>query len=292
MEGLSKLLADYGRFPVLPPQQQLHLAREVRLWLDWEGPEPVPAAIKRRGIRAKQRLIETNLRLVVMVAKRFKSLVKSDDVFQDLIQVGTIGLSRAVEKFDPSRGYAFSTYAHAWIRQAVGRVASTYLQPVYVPDGAQRRYKELCRMVEDFQTRYGVRPTIEELQRLSGLSQQQVEDSLVIGRVKTIASLNQMQVNFDSELALLDSITDPDEILPDEYIEIAERDELTQTLLGVVDASDRELLEQIYIHSKSQISIAAEMGVSRASVVYRCSNALRKAREASELLTAWGAVAA
>jgi RNA polymerase sigma factor (sigma-70 family) len=292
MEGLSKLLADYGRFPVLPPQQQLHLAREVRLWLDWEGPEPVPAAIKRRGIRAKQRLVETNLRFVVTVAKRFKSLVKSDDVFQDLIQVGTIGLSRAVEKFDPARGYQFSTYAFAWIRQAVGRVASTYLMPVYVPDTAQRRYKELCRMVEDYQREHGRRPGMEELQRLSGLGRKEIETSLVIGRVKTIASLDQMQINFDNELALLDSITDPDEILPDEYIELAERDELTQTLLGVVDAPDRELLEQLYILSKSQQSIAAEMGLSRTTVAIRCNNALRRARQASELLTAWGALAA
>ena len=147
-------------------------------------------------------------------------------------------------------------------------------------------------MVEDYQREHGRRPGMEELQRLSGLGRKEIETSLVIGRVKTIASLDQMQINFDNELALLDSITDPDEILPDEYIELAERDELTQTLLGVVDAPDRELLEQLYILSKSQQSIAAEMGLSRTTVAIRCNNALRRARQASELLTAWGAVAA
>ena len=286
------MLADYGRFPVLPPRQQLHLSREVRLWLDWPGSEPVPAAIKRRGIRAKQRLIETNLRLVVTVAKKYKSLARNDETFQDLIQVGSIGLSRAVEKFDPARGYQFSTYAFCWIKQAVGRVAATYLMPVYIPECAQRRYKELSRMVASYEEAHGRRPSMETLQQLSGLGQAEINNSLVIGKVKTIASLDQMQNNFDCELALLDSITDPDEILPDEYIELEERDDLARTLLSVVDHSDRELLEQLYIFQKTQQSIATELGISRATIGSRHAGALARAREAAQLLETWGVVAA
>jgi RNA polymerase sigma factor (sigma-70 family) len=252
----------------------------------------MPAAIRRRGIRAKQRLMETNLRLVVMVAKRYKSAARNDEAFQDLIQVGTFGLNRAIEKFDPARGYQFSTYAFAWIRQSVGRAAANLGLPIYIPETAQRRFKELSRMVEDYETTHGHRPSIEKLQELSGLPKVVLETSLAIARVKVVRSLDQAHDGTDGDTCYLDSISDPDATLPDEYVQGQEREDLAATLLAAVDDWDRELLEELYYDSKSAQTIAAERSISRGTVGIRHAGALRRAREAAELLEAWGAVAA
>ncbi|MDC0319882.1 sigma-70 family RNA polymerase sigma factor, partial [Synechococcus sp. AH-551-G03] len=136
-------LRDIGRVPLLSHQQEITLGRQVQELMDLEGLEAelkdqrggeevareevakaagVSAAqLKRKlqaGRRAKERMVAANLRLVVSVAKKY---TKRNMELLDLIQEGTIGLVRGVEKFDPTRGYKFSTYAYWWIRQGITR---------------------------------------------------------------------------------------------------------------------------------------------------------------------------
>ena len=112
---------------MLTPAEEVHLGGLVRRWQDWEpSPAEAPPAVARRGIRARNRIVAANLRLVAMVASR----IGGDGLLVDRLQNGAIGLVRAAEKFDPSRGYKFSTYSYLWIRQGIdyGELAETTIR--------------------------------------------------------------------------------------------------------------------------------------------------------------------
>lgn len=129
-----------NRFPLLTSTEELHLSRQVQEWL--QHPEPCPPLLQRRGQRAKRRMIEANLRLVHNVWKRFGAYLPIDP--EDLLQEGTIGLNRAVEKFDPTKGYKFSTYAYWWIRQTMGAVGNRGGSSIRLPsDTSELRRRHL-----------------------------------------------------------------------------------------------------------------------------------------------------
>ena len=109
--------------PLLTHEEELLLGRSVQQWLALEiegSPTPEQKRIIRRGQKAKERMFNANLRLVVSIAKRYTRAVTKLEL-ADLIQEGCIGLNRAIEKFDPARGYKFSTYSYWWIRQGITR---------------------------------------------------------------------------------------------------------------------------------------------------------------------------
>lgn len=113
--------------PLLTPAEELHLGAMVREWQDWPGgPDAAPASVKRRGLRARDRMIQANLRLVVNVAKRYHRAIERRRLApEDALQEGSFGLMRGAELFDPAKGYKFSTYAYWWVRQAITRWLSS-----------------------------------------------------------------------------------------------------------------------------------------------------------------------
>jgi DNA-directed RNA polymerase sigma subunit (sigma70/sigma32) len=120
---MSDVLGDYlnsiSRIPLLTSDEELHLGRMVRRWQD--DAKPAPSVI-RTAKKALDRIVSANLRLVVSYVKRYRRRIAHLNIeLIDLIQAGNIGLIRAAEKFDPSRGYRFSTYAYWWIRHSVSR---------------------------------------------------------------------------------------------------------------------------------------------------------------------------
>ena len=107
-----------GRIPLLTSAEELHLGALVRRWQDWEPtPAEAPARVVRQGLRARNRIVSANLRLVALVVER--TAQPAHVALEDALQAGCIGLLRAAEKFDPARGYKFSTYSYLWIRQAL-----------------------------------------------------------------------------------------------------------------------------------------------------------------------------
>jgi RNA polymerase primary sigma factor len=123
---MSDAFGDYlhriGRVPLLTPAEELHLGTVVQEWLSSSTPA---MGLERRGRRAMDRMVTANLRLVVSVTRHYQTRIRHLQIDPlDVIQAGTLGLIRAVERYSPSRGYRFSTYAYWWIRQAVNR----YLQ--------------------------------------------------------------------------------------------------------------------------------------------------------------------
>lgn len=107
-----------GRIPRLTAAEELHLGALVRAWQDWPPtPDEAPPAVRRRGLRARNRLVSANLRWVATVIDRIPR--PRHVALEDALQAGSIGLVRAAEKFDPARGYKFSTYSYLWIRQSL-----------------------------------------------------------------------------------------------------------------------------------------------------------------------------
>ena len=164
-DGLALYLRRIARTRLLTPAEELALARRI----------------ERGDLAAKDRMIEANLRLVVHVAKRYQR-EDSGLTLPDLIQEGTIGLVRAVEKFDHRRGHRFSTYAILWIRQAVGRALADKGRIVRLPVPVNERVRRIERAERDLTARLGAVPTLDELAADLGWEVEEVERLRGAGR--------------------------------------------------------------------------------------------------------------
>jgi RNA polymerase primary sigma factor len=152
LDSLSLFMNDLRHCSRLQPWEETALARRIELG----DPD------------ARSRMIEGNLGLVLVIARRYKSA--SSRELQDLIQEGTIGLIRAVEKFDWRRGRKFSTYATWWIRQAIERSGANTADTIRVPEEVQQHRRRLTRVADAHEAKHGVKPTLGELVIESKLS--------------------------------------------------------------------------------------------------------------------------
>jgi RNA polymerase primary sigma factor len=158
-DSLQLFLADVGKHKLLTAADEVILAK----------------SIERGDPTAKRRMIESNLRLVVSIAKGYRGLGVP---FLDLIQEGTLGLNRAVEKFDWRRGYKFSTYATWWIRQSVQRAVANHARTIRVPVHVVERQQKLSRAARRLEVELGREATKEELAEATGLPMQHIEVAL------------------------------------------------------------------------------------------------------------------
>ena len=207
-DALQLFLREAGRHPLLTAAQEVELAKRI----------------ERGDESAKQHMIQANLRLVVSIAKNYRN---QGLPFLDLIQEGTLGLIRAVEKFDWRRGYKFSTYATWWIRQAVARALADKARTIRMPVHIVERLQKMNRAERNLWTQLGREPSLEEIAEEASLPIQQAREVRAAARAAT--SLDQPVG--DQEEAVLGDFVAGEGPLPDEQVELSLRSQALQQAL-------------------------------------------------------------
>jgi RNA polymerase primary sigma factor len=220
-DSLQLFLADVGRHKLLTAAEEVALAKRI------ERGDPV----------AKRKMIESNLRLVVSIAKGYRGLGVP---FLDLIQEGTLGLNRAVEKFDWRRGFKFSTYATWWIRQSVQRAVANHARTIRVPVHVVERQQMLSRAARRLEVELGRDATKQELAEATGLPIQHVDEAL--GAAHASVSLNQT-VGADDEGELGDLFADREAADPFDEAEESLRRQSIRRALDALPERERRILE-------------------------------------------------
>ena len=259
-DPLQLFLNDIGRHRLLTAADEVALAKRV----------------ERGDLDAKERMINSNLRLVVSVAKRYQG---HGVPLLDLIQDGVLGLNRAVEKFDWRRGYKFSTYATWWIRQAVQRSVANQARTIRVPVHVHERRQKLGRARQRLQLELGREPTVDELASATGLQPDHVEEALAVADASV--SLNQaVGSEGDGELGELLS----DDTAPDPAEEAGEtlRREAVRSVVARLPERERRVVELRFGLDSEPWALEAigrELGLTRERVRQLEAAALNRLRD-------------
>jgi RNA polymerase primary sigma factor len=224
LDSLRLYLRSIGRVPLLSPEEEVLLARRI----------------ERGDIAAKEHMVEANLRLVVSIAKGY---VGRGLTFLDLIQEGSLGLIRAVEKFDYRRGYKFSTYATWWIRQAVTRAIADKGRTIRIPVHMVERLNKLIHAERQLIQRLGREPSAAEIA---------VELECPVREVRDVMRLAQQPVSLEKpvgeedDTALADFVEDVSAESPFEIASEALRRETIECVLASLPRREREVIELRY----------------------------------------------
>ena len=282
-------LREIGRVPLLTAEDEVELAKSIEAGLFAEEKTARTAVLargelldlellSREGMRAKQRLIEANLRLVVSIAKRY---VGRGMLFLDLIQEGNLGLIRAVEKFDYTKGFKFSTYATWWIRQAITRAIADQARTIRIPVHMVETINKLVRVQRPMHQDLGREPTPEEIGLEMGLSPVRVVEIQRIAQEPV--SLQSPIGEEDSDLG--DFIEDADAVVPIEAAAFLLLQDQLEDILGTLSDREQRIIQLRFGladgHPRTLEEVGREFGVTRERIRQIESKTLAKLRHPS-----------
>ena len=298
-DSVRSYLRDIGRIPLLEHDEEILLGRQVQrmmvlkemkkeLELDEEGlagaMDITQKQIKkemRDGERAKDKMVTANLRLVVSVAKKY---TKRNMELLDIIQEGTIGLVRGVEKFDPGRGYKFSTYAYWWIRQGITRAIAEKSRAIRLPIHITENLNKLKKAQRELSQINGQMPNVFDLAAYLDLTVDEIKDLMCKARQPTSLEI---KIGENRDTALIDLLEDesqlPELILERQYIKedirelISDLPEMQAAVVAMRYGIGDEMLEPM-----SMTAIGQVLNMSRDRVRTLEHKALRALRSNSD----------
>jgi RNA polymerase primary sigma factor len=275
-------LSSIGREPLLTPAEEIELGNQVQTMMRLVEEGRADYSIQERkiikiGRRSKERMMKANLRLVVSVAKKYQG--KGLELL-DLIQEGSLGLERAVEKFDPTRGYKFSTYAFWWIRQSMTRAIACQSRTIRLPVHLSERLATVRKVSLELAHKLGAMPSRREIAEAIGMPVDEL-DSL-LRQALTTSSLD-APINADEGRSFLgDLIADNSSEEPLDQVERGIHQEQLGRWLGHLTDQEREVLGLRFGLDGQERHTLAEIGrlldVSRERVRQVELKALRKLR--------------
>jgi len=284
-DSTDDYLNTMGRVPMMTSDEQLILGRLVRRGQELRALERELTRSEvrelRRADKAKRRFIEANLRLVVQIAGKFKRhRVAQHLELTDLSQFGVFGLIRAVEKFDPTRGYKFSTYAYRWIQQSISRSINYYERLIHLPDKSAECARKLPHVQHKLAITLGRNPTQREIAEECGVSEEEVR--LIMQRGCWAVSLD-TPCAFDGcgSDSLVDLIPYPQSEERDDFVEHLDvyREQLNRSL-DVLTSREHQLLVMHYGlnggEAMSTTEIGRELKLNRETCRQTIHNAVRK----------------
>jgi RNA polymerase primary sigma factor len=292
-DPITWYLATIGREPLLTAAEEIELGNQVQTMMLLL--EEAAASEKeftdhenkllRIGKRSKQRMMKANLRLVVSVAKKYQG--KGLELL-DLIQEGSLGLERAVEKFDPTRGYKFSTYAFWWIRQSMTRAIACQSRTIRLPVHLSERLTAIRKVSLDLAHKLGAMPNRQEIAEAMAIPIEELDG--LLRQSLTTSSLD-APVNGDEGRSFLgDLIADPSEEEPLDRVERGMHQEQLERWLSHLSDQERQVLQLRYGLEGEERHTLAEIGrqldVSRERVRQVELKALRKLRNMTRRIPA------
>jgi RNA polymerase primary sigma factor len=287
--SFKSYLNEIARYPLLSANQELLYGRRIAKMRELQELErPLTDAeqrLVRSGLRARERFMQCNLQLVVHVAKKYENRKRKSLEIMDLVQEGNIGLARAVELFDSSRGYKFSTYAYWWIKQGIQRALSQNDAMIRLPTGLHDLLAKVARTTSDLSHRIGRTPTMAEVADHIGVDVNTIHDAL--RRSHTVYSLDAITANTEN-LALIDLIADPQSLIDIDELSISHQ---AQEMLELIDKYLDDRSKFIVRSRRLQqpltwAEIAAKLGVAPSRVqqlermaLFRLKMMLNKGKE-------------
>jgi len=302
-DSVRSYLRDIGRIPLLEHDEEILLGRKVQRLMEIKACEELASTATkedlagvlgmtvkdlkreiREGEKAKDKMVTANLRLVVSVAKKY---TKRNMDLLDIIQEGTIGLVRGVEKFDPGRGYKFSTYAYWWIRQGITRAIAEKSRAIRLPIHVTENLNKLKKAQRELSQMNGEIPNVFELSEYLNLSVDEIKDLMCKARQPTSLEI---KIGENRDTALIDLLEDktqlPDLLLEQQFIKedirelIDDLPEMQAAVISMRYGIGDEMLEPMSMTAIGQI-----LNMSRDRVRTLEHKALKALREQSECVS-------
>ncbi len=286
-------LKEIGKVPLLTAEEEVDLAKRIEAGLFASEKVAMGStgrkvadklrreleAIERDGQIAKRKLVEANLRLVVSIAKRY---VGRGMLFLDLIQEGNLGLIRAVEKFDYTKGYKFSTYATWWIRQAITRAIADQARTIRIPVHMVETINKLIRIQRQLLQDLGREPTPEEIAREMDLTPDKVREILKVSQ-EPVSLETPIGEEEDSHLG--DFIEDSDAVVPIDAASFILLQEQLDSVLHTLSEREKKVIQLRFGltdgHPRTLEEVGREFGVTRERIRQIESKTLSKLRHPS-----------